>query len=108
MIKNKSTKFLDFEPLDACLTTHIKKSVKLTCIDSCSEYLLLGATTGSLYVFDRKTSKFIQLLSIEDIREPIVKIKFSPDERFLAIATSKPNIYVLEINVGKRLKAKVY
>lgn len=100
-------RLVSYQHLDSCLA-HIKKSVKLTCIDSCSDYFLLGASTGSLYVFDRTTSKFVQLLSIEDMHEPIVKLKFSPDGKLLAIATSKPCIYAIEFDITKRIKTKVW
>jgi WD40 repeat protein len=78
-----------------------RSRIRYSCLDASENFLVLGANTGSLYFYERDTLAFLQLLTL--IQEPIVQVKFSPNERFVAIATSKNyNIVVIEPNLRSK------
>ncbi|EGC38473.1 hypothetical protein DICPUDRAFT_148868 [Dictyostelium purpureum] len=111
--------------------------VKYTCLDVSKRYLALGATTGSLYFFERKSASsiftnkkqilehfqnhqhafkvftndnisFTQILSLNDIRDQISIIKINPiNDNLVAVATLR-TLYIIESNISKsREKEKI-
>ncbi len=76
--------------------------VKYSAVDICTQYLVLGANTGTLYFYEKDTLRFLALISNKDIREPISKIKFSNLPNILAISTAKGSIFLLELNLNNR------
>lgn len=63
--------------------------VKYSAIDVSTRFVVLGANTGSVYLFEQQPLKFLQLVSLSDIqiRDPISVIKLSPDENFIAFSS---------------------
>jgi WD40 repeat protein len=93
------------ESVSAALTSN---RIRLTCVDVSHQYILLGANTGSVYVFERETTKFIQLLSIDAMRDPVALLRFSPDEKYLALVNNKSRaIFVMEFALKIRRSEKV-
>jgi hypothetical protein len=84
-----------------------RSRIRYSCIDVSENFLVLGANTGSLYFYERNTLTFLQLLTL--VQEPIVQVRFSPNERLLAVATSKNyTILVIEPNlISKKEKERV-
>lgn len=92
--------------LSSSLTSN-RSRIRYSCLDISENFLVLGANTGSLYFYERESLTFLQLLTF--VQDPIVQVRFSPNERFLAIATSKNyNIIILEPNLrSKKDKERV-
>jgi hypothetical protein len=80
--------------------------LKFTALDCCNWTLGLGSNTGSLYLYDPESLRLFTLISNKDLREPIVKLKFSPSSNSLAglvaIATSKQALFLMEINLQSK------
>lgn len=76
--------------------------VKYSCLDISKNYILLGANTGSFYFYERETLRFITLLSLKEIREPISLVKFNYQGNLIAISTIKATLCILEINLNQR------
>ena len=74
--------------------------VGYTCLDISPNYFVFGANTGSLYFFDRKTLRFLRLIST--VKEHITLVKWHLNENLLAVATAASEIFVLEINLADR------
>jgi hypothetical protein len=115
------------------LASSLGKRVRLTCIDASLQYLALGSSTGSLYVYDRSSLKLKKLLALqfdgggERTQEAITNVKIrpegtmrdasvgskrrggggvlSPDDHF-AVVTERNVVYIVDGQVGN-IKEKV-
>ncbi|XP_063221662.1 uncharacterized protein LOC134530606 [Bacillus rossius redtenbacheri] len=72
--------------------------IKYTCFDVSENFIVLGASSGGLYVFQRNPCAFLQLLPNKD--GAITHVAVSPNERFFAFASVKGVVCVLELNDG--------
>lgn len=82
----------------------IKKTIRLSCISTSANLVVLGAHTGSLYFFERSSMKFMQLVVFEEMQEGITQVAFSPDLLFLAFASGHPlrRIYITPLPIKAR------
>jgi WD40 repeat protein len=76
-------------------------------MDVGEECIVFGANTGSLYFFNRAGQRFLQLVSSPEIRAAVTHIRFSPDERFVALSTLDGELVVLEPKLGTRAKERI-
>ncbi|XP_055382857.1 BLOC-2 complex member HPS5 homolog [Condylostylus longicornis] len=74
--------------------------IKYTCFDASPKYFIFGATSGSLYLFNRKPGfcKFLHLIPTK--YGPINQVLISPGEKLVAFATTKGVICVYVINLS--------
>ncbi|XP_071809525.1 uncharacterized protein [Asterias amurensis] len=88
------------------LMTPIKASarIKYTCIAVSRNYIALGASSGSLYVFHRNTLKYLQAFANSE--GGLTKVVFAPDDNIVGIATSQGFVVVLELNIERRLSSE--
>lgn len=77
----------------------------VSCISCTTEWLAAGTNSGSIYLYHRQALKLASLISVKEIREPLISIKFSSNGQFLA-ATSKNSLFVLEHNQSSSQTAK--
>lgn len=54
--------------------------LQYTCVDV-SNYIVFGASSGSLYIFRRYPCEFLQL--IQNVHGSITNVRISPNERFV-------------------------
>lgn len=71
--------------------------VKYSCIDVSPRLLLLGANTGSIYMFSRPNIEFLRLWSHTDIRDSLSCIKISPSEKLFAVSSVRGQIYIIQM-----------
>lgn len=71
--------------------------VKYSCIDVSPRLLLLGANTGSIYMFSRPNIEFLRLWSHTDIRDCLSCIKISPSEKLFAVSSVRGQIYIIQM-----------
>ncbi|XP_012279972.1 Hermansky-Pudlak syndrome 5 protein homolog isoform X2 [Orussus abietinus] len=64
--------------------------IKYTCLSVSQNYIVLGATSGSLYLFSRELCTFQQLIPLP--QGAISRVLISPDEKKIALATIHGNI----------------
>ncbi|KAL7647418.1 UNVERIFIED_CONTAM: hypothetical protein RMT77_001014 [Armadillidium vulgare] len=69
--------------------------IKVTAIDICGPYIVLGSNAGTLYLFNNETSSFIQ--KIQTTKGRITQISISPDIAFLACSSSSGLVFILKI-----------
>ncbi|KAB7497168.1 Hermansky-Pudlak syndrome 5-like protein [Armadillidium nasatum] len=69
--------------------------IKVTAIDICDPYIVLGSNAGTLYLFNNETSSFIQKLQTTKGR--ITQISISPDIAFVACSSSSGLVFILKI-----------
>lgn len=69
-----------------------------TCYDASLNYIVCGATSGSLYLFQRQPScKFLQL--IPNVSGAINNVAISPHEHYIAFTTHKGTVLVYVIDL---------
>lgn len=68
-----------------------------TSYDASRNYVVCGASSGSIYLFQRKPCKFLQL--IPNIFGTITHVVISPQEHYVAFASQKGTIllYVIDL-----------
>lgn len=97
---HRDTQLIDF-PRDARCPQSNAYSLsppQYTCLDASSNYIVLGATSGSIYLFQRTpTVQFLQI--IQNMYGPINHVAISPQEKFVTFATVKGTICVYVIDL---------
>ncbi|KAJ8675429.1 hypothetical protein QAD02_011215 [Eretmocerus hayati] len=89
------------------------KRVQYTCLAVSTNFIVLGATSGSVYLFAREPCTFQQLIPLSE--GAMCQAQISPDEKSIALATVrgsiclvslKPNIKLLTVStehVGEKI-----
>lgn len=75
---------------------HLFIQFQYTCYDVSKNYIVCGATSGSLYIFERDNCKFLQL--IPSSNGVINHVAISPKEQYLAFTTKKKAISIHSID----------
>lgn len=73
---------IDIEPLVARGISSAR--IVPTCVDANVELVALGASSGSLYLFDRRTLAPVELYSHPAVRAAVSCVRLSPDGRLVA------------------------
>ncbi|XP_060532445.1 BLOC-2 complex member HPS5 homolog isoform X2 [Cylas formicarius] len=68
--------------------------VKLTCFDVSNKYIAFGASSGGVYIFQKKPCIFSKFIPSNEGSATLISI--SPDENHLAVATSIGLILVID------------
>ncbi|XP_043269472.1 Hermansky-Pudlak syndrome 5 protein homolog [Venturia canescens] len=77
--------------------------IKYTCINVSTNYIVLGSTSGSLYLFIREPCTFQQLIPLSE--GPVSCVVISPDEKTIALATKRGSVCLIGIKPTVKLLA---
>lgn len=66
-------------------------------MDVSPRLLLLGANTGSIYIFTRPTIEFLRLWSHADISDSVSCLKINPTEKLVAVGTVRGQVYIVQL-----------
>eukprot|EP01119_Soliformovum_irregulare_P022828 TRINITY_DN7876_c0_g2_i1.p1 TRINITY_DN7876_c0_g2~~TRINITY_DN7876_c0_g2_i1.p1 ORF type:complete len:1177 (-),score=284.37 TRINITY_DN7876_c0_g2_i1:8-3421(-) len=80
--------------------------VQFKCVDSSQQHLVFGATTGTLYFYERIQHRFIFMITAMKVAEPISIVRFHPSGAILAHVTSRGSIFITEISLNRKEKDK--
>lgn len=71
--------------------------LQYTCYDSSENFIVCGANSGSLYIFQREPIKFLRLIPTSN--GIISHVSISPRESYIALTTEKGtiSIYVIDL-----------
>ncbi|XP_017760178.1 PREDICTED: uncharacterized protein LOC108550815 [Eufriesea mexicana] len=95
----------EYEEINPLLYKPINSTqrIKYTCFNISPSYIILGSTSGSIYLFSRKPCSFIQLIPLS---EGIVsRILISPDEKTIALTTTRGIICLVALKPVLKLIA---
>ncbi|XP_046430211.1 Hermansky-Pudlak syndrome 5 protein homolog isoform X1 [Neodiprion fabricii] len=70
-----------------------KRRIKYTCFDVSSNFIALGSTSGSIYLFARDTCIFQQLIPLSN--GAVAHILISPDQKVVALSTVDGNVCLI-------------
>ncbi|XP_053598208.1 uncharacterized protein LOC103570500 isoform X1 [Microplitis demolitor] len=93
----------EYEDINSLLLKPIvaTQRIKYTCIHVSTNYIALGSTSGSIYLFTREPCTFQQL--IPQSEGPVTHVLISPDEKTLALSTKRGSICIINIKPVKLL-----
>ncbi|KAI4489398.1 hypothetical protein M0802_011153 [Mischocyttarus mexicanus] len=69
--------------------------IKYTCLNVSQNYIILGSTSGSIYLFNREPCTFRQLIPLSEGIVSLVSI--SPDEKTIALATTRGIVCIVTL-----------
>lgn len=76
--QHRQTEYYRF--ISFCVFVFIVSFFQYTCVDV-SNYIVFGASSGSLYIFRRYPCEFLQL--IQNVHGSITNVRISPNERYV-------------------------
>ncbi|XP_001605597.1 uncharacterized protein LOC100121995 [Nasonia vitripennis] len=77
------------------------KRIQYTCIAVSENYIVLGATSGSIYLFSREPCAFQQLIPLSE--GAVFRAQISPDEKTIALATIRGSICLVALKPNVKL-----
>ncbi|CAL1689516.1 unnamed protein product [Lasius platythorax] len=80
--------------------------IKYTCFDASSSYIILGSTSGSVYVFSREPCSFLQIIPLSE--GAVSRVAISPDEKTVALATARGTVCVVSLKSTQLIAIAVY
>ncbi|KAH8407790.1 hypothetical protein KR222_008218 [Zaprionus bogoriensis] len=95
--------FIDFSQHLSQPLRHSNR-IKYTCFDISDNYIIFGATSGSLYFFNR-AGKFMHL--IPNKHGPVTHLSISANNKYVAFATQRSLICVYAVNLSAQATPQV-
>ncbi|KAH8264515.1 hypothetical protein KR038_009376 [Drosophila bunnanda] len=97
------TNFIDFS-LSLSLPLKHHNRIKYTCFDISDNYIIFGASSGSLYLFNRN-GKFLHL--IPNKHGAITSLSISANSKYVAFSTQRSLICVYAVNLSAQATPQV-
>ncbi|KAF3419980.1 hypothetical protein E2986_04269 [Frieseomelitta varia] len=95
----------EYEEINPLLYKPINSTqrIKYTCFNTSPNYIVLGSTSGSIYLFSRKPCSFVQLIPLSEGAVSCVLI--SPDEKIIALTTIRGLVCLVALKPTPKLIA---
>ncbi|XP_017880280.1 Hermansky-Pudlak syndrome 5 protein homolog [Ceratina calcarata] len=95
----------EYEEINPLLYKPINSTqrIKYTCFNTSPNYIILGSTSGSVYLFLRKPCSFVQLIPLSEGAVSYVLI--SPDEKTIALTTTRGVVCLVALKPSPKLIA---
>ncbi|XP_076231847.1 WD40 repeat domain-containing protein pink isoform X2 [Calliopsis andreniformis] len=95
----------EYEEINSILYKPINSTqrIKYTCFNVSPSYIILGSTSGSIYLFSRTPCSFLQLIPLSEGAVSCVLI--SPDERIVALTTIRGVVCLVALKPSPKLIA---
>ncbi|XP_014477441.1 PREDICTED: Hermansky-Pudlak syndrome 5 protein homolog [Dinoponera quadriceps] len=77
--------------------------IKYSCFNVSLNYIILGSTSGSLYLFSRETCSFLQIIPLSE--GAVTHVTISPDEKTIALTTTRDTVCLVFLKPTPRLMA---
>uniref|UniRef100_A0A0A9X6F3 RING-type domain-containing protein n=3 Tax=Lygus hesperus TaxID=30085 RepID=A0A0A9X6F3_LYGHE len=92
------------EKVLSTVTTPLRSTqrIRYTCFEVSQNFLIFGATSGGIYIFQRDPCNFIQLAPNKE--GAVTKVCMSKDEKFIAFSTARGISCVYEWNIDDKAK----
>ncbi|XP_071954746.1 uncharacterized protein [Antedon mediterranea] len=79
--------------------------IKYTCVALSKRFIAFGATSGGLYIFQRDTHKYLQVIVNKE--GSVTHVKFAPDDNLVGLSTNNGYIVIWQLNVVNRKKPEL-
>ncbi|XP_012530323.1 uncharacterized protein LOC105833266 [Monomorium pharaonis] len=93
----------EHEEIDSILYKPINSTqrIKYTCFNASSSYIVLGSTSGSVYLFSREPCSFLQIIPLSE--GVVSRIAISPDEKTVVLTTTRGSICLVSLKSTPQL-----
>ena len=93
----------EYEEINSLLYKPINSTlrIKYTCFSTSPSYILLGSTSGSVYLFSRKPCSFLQLIPLSE--GAVSHLLISPDEKIIALTTTRGTVCLVALKPTPKL-----
>ncbi|XP_011299713.1 Hermansky-Pudlak syndrome 5 protein homolog [Fopius arisanus] len=75
--------------------------IKYTCINVSTSHIVLGSTSGSLFLFTREPCTFQQVIPLSE--GPVTHVQISPDEKTVALSTKRGSVCIVSLKPSAKL-----
>ncbi|XP_011883083.1 PREDICTED: uncharacterized protein LOC105570478 [Vollenhovia emeryi] len=75
--------------------------IKYTCFHASPSYIILGSTSGSVYLFSREPCSFLQIIPLSE--GVVSRVAISPDEKTVALATTRGTVCLVSLKSTPQL-----
>ncbi|KAL6258763.1 hypothetical protein P5V15_010711 [Pogonomyrmex californicus] len=75
--------------------------IKYTCFNASASYIILGSTSGSIYLFSREPCSFLQIIPLSE--GVVSRVAISPDEKTVALATTRGTVCLVSLKSTPQL-----
>lgn len=75
--------------------------IKYTCFNASASYIILGSTSGSVYLFSREPCSFLQIIPLSE--GVVSRVAISPDEKTVALATTRGTVCLVSLKSTPQL-----
>ncbi|XP_077254997.1 WD40 repeat domain-containing protein pink [Temnothorax americanus] len=75
--------------------------IKYTCFHASPSYVVLGSTSGSVYLFSREPCSFLQIIPLSE--GVVTRVAISPDEKTVALATTRGTVCLVSLKSTPQL-----
>ncbi|XP_033321077.2 WD40 repeat domain-containing protein pink [Megalopta genalis] len=95
----------EYEEINSLLYKPINSTqrIKYTCFNVSPNYIILGSTSGSIYLFSRKPCSFLQLIPLSE--GAVSRVLISPDEKIIALSTIRGAVCLVSLKPTSKLIA---
>ncbi|XP_053975515.1 BLOC-2 complex member HPS5 [Hylaeus volcanicus] len=95
----------EYEEINSLLYKPINSTqrIKYTCFGTSPNYVVLGSTSGSIYLFSRKPCSFLQLIPLSE--GAVSRVLVSPDEKIIALTTTRRVVCLVSLKPTPKLIA---
>ncbi|XP_033126305.1 Hermansky-Pudlak syndrome 5 protein-like [Anneissia japonica] len=73
-----------------------------TCLALSKRFIAFGATSGAIYIFQRDTNKYLQVLVNKE--GPVSHVAFAPDDNLVGLSTNNGLVVIWQLNIANRKK----
>ncbi|XP_063984014.1 BLOC-2 complex member HPS5 homolog [Diachasmimorpha longicaudata] len=75
--------------------------IKYTCINVSKNHIVLGSTSGSLYLFTREPCTFQQVIPLSE--GTVSHVQISPDQKTIALSTKRGSVCIITLKPSAKL-----
>ncbi|XP_018051433.1 PREDICTED: uncharacterized protein LOC108689248 [Atta colombica] len=75
--------------------------IKYTCFNVSPSYIILGSSSGSVYLFSREPCLFLQIIPLSE--GVVSRVAISPDEKTVALATTRGTVCLVSLKSTPQL-----
>ncbi|KAG5315125.1 HPS5 protein, partial [Acromyrmex insinuator] len=75
--------------------------IKYTCFNASPSYIILGSSSGSVYLFSREPCLFLQIIPLSE--GVVSRVAISPDEKTVALATTRGTVCLVSLKSTPQL-----
>jgi hypothetical protein len=99
-------RMLEVKPFNVASAFSSTARVRMTAIAACTSSVSIATSTGAIFLFGRDAT-VQRVVSLLDNPGPVIRVCFSPDEKFIACATESGVLFVIKLGEKDKIVTEV-